>query len=170
MAIVRVSYTRKGAVAKAAVRYIESRPGKDGRRLARTIFKDDGKVERTEVYEIIDQANKGSYFFRLVISPDPHSEDRDRNLSLRDITERTIQSLEARFQRPLQWVAVVHADHAEHRHVHAITIVPKRLQVEDLNRMRSAATQEALEQLQQLALVREQQERIQEQSVGLELS
>src|SRR6266702_7811621 len=146
MAIVKASYTRKRAVAKAAVRYIENRPGKDGSRCVRTLFKADGKVDRREVYTMIDQADKHSYFFRLVISPDPQREDRDRNLSLRELTEKTMASLEDRFQQPLQWVAAVHADHTDNRHIHALAIVPQRLNVQDFQRMRSAATVEALEQ------------------------
>ena len=169
MAIVKASYTRKGSVAKAAIRYIENRPGKDGSRIVRTLFKADGNVERGDVYTMIDQADKNSYFFRLVISPDPQREDSDNNLSLRELTEKTIASLEDRFQRPLQWVAAIHADHAEHRHIHAIAIVPERLNVQDFQRMRSAATEEALEQRHQLDLAREQRE-LSQQSEGLGLS
>src|SRR6266702_4810420 len=169
MAIVKASYTRKRAVAKAAIRYIENRPGKDGSRIVRTLFKADGKVDRREVYTMIDQADKHSYFFRLVISPDPQREDKDKNLSLREITEKTMASLEDRFQQPLQWVAAVHADHAEHRHIHAIAIVPQRLNIQDFQRMRSAATEEALEQRHQLDLAREQRE-LSQQSEGLGLS
>lgn len=172
MAIVKATYTRKARAAKAAARYIENRPGKDGTRVVRTLFTADGNVTRTAVYGMIDQAKKNSYFFRLVISPDPKSEDSGKNLSLREITERTIQSLEDRFQQPLQWVATIHADHAEHRHIHAIAIVPERLNVRDFQCMRTAATGAALEQVQQLALAREQRELSQEQSegLGLELS
>ncbi len=169
MAIIKASYTRKRAVAKAATRYIENRPGKDGARVVRTLFKADGKVERGEVYTMIDQADKTSYYFRLVISPDPQREDSDKNLSLRELTEKTIASLEDRFQRPLQWVAAIHADHAEHRHIHAIAIVPERLHVQDFQRMRSAATEEALEQRHQLDLAREQRE-LSQQHEGLGLS
>ncbi len=170
MAIIKANYTLKGGSAKASVRYIENRPGRDGAKLRRTLFNADGKVERREVYTMFDQADKHSYFFRLVISPDPQREDKDKNLSLREITERTIQSLEDRFQQPLQWVAAVHADHTDTRHIHAIAIVPERLNVRDFQRMRSAATQEALEQRHQLELAREQRERSQEQSEGLGLS
>jgi hypothetical protein len=170
MAIVKANYTRKGGIAKASVRYIENRPGRDGTKIQRTLFNADGKVERGEAYTMIDQAANGSYFFRLVISPDPKSEDSDKNLRLRELTEKAIQSLEDRFQQPLQWVAAVHADHAEHRHVHAIAIVPERLQVQDFKRMRSAATEEALEQLRHLYLIREARERSQEQSDSLGLS
>ncbi len=170
MAIVKANYTRKGRSAKASVRYIENRPGREGAKIRRTLFNADGKVERREVYTMIDQADKNSYFFRLVISPDPKREDSDKNLSLREITERTIQSLEDRFQKPLQWVATIHADHADHRHVHVIAIVPERLQVQDFQRMRSAATQEAQEQRRQLDLAREQSELSQQQREGLDLS
>src|SRR6266516_999370 len=170
MAIVKAIYSRKGWSAKASVRYIENRPGRDGARVVRTLFKADGKVERGEVYDMIDQAANGSYFFRLVISPDPKSEDSDRSLRLRELTEKTIKSLEDRFHQPLQWVAAIHADHAEHRHVHAIAIVPERLQVQDFKRMRSAATEEALAQVRELALIREAHERSQEQSDSLGLS
>ncbi|SRR6266571_6944641 len=170
MAIVKANYTRKVRAAKAAVRYIENRPGKDGARIVRTLFSADGKVQRREAYTMIDQANKNSYFFRLVISPDPKGEDSDKNLALREVTEQTIQSLEDRFQRPLQWVAAVHADHADHRHVHVIAIVPERLQVQDFQRMRSAATGEALEQRRQLDLLREAREQSQEQGESLGLS
>src|SRR5947207_2419426 len=169
MAILKATYTRKGGTAKASVRYIENRPGKDGARVVRTLFNADGKVGRADVYTMIDQADKNSYFFRLVISPDPKREDSDKNLALREITERTIQSLEDRFQQPLQWVAAIHADHAEHRHIHAIAIVPQRLNVQDFQRMRTAATEEAREQLRHLDLVREAREPSQEQSDGLGL-
>jgi hypothetical protein len=170
MAIVKASYTRRGGAAKASVRYIENRPGKDGARVVRTLFNADGKIERGEAYTMIDQADKNSYFFRLVISPDPRGEDSDKNLSLREITECTIQSLEDRLHQPLQWVAAVHADHTDNRHIHAIAFVPERLQVQDFQRMRRAATEEALEQRHQLDQAREQQERSQEQSEGLGLS
>lgn len=169
MAIVKASYTRNGRVAKAATRYIENRPGRDGARIVRTLFNADGKMERREVYTMIDQANQGSYFFRIVISPDPRGEDKDRNLSLREITERTIRSLEDRFNRPLQWVGAIHADHAEHRHVHALAIVPERLNVQDFQLMRETATEAALEQLQRLELAREQG-REQGDGLGLELA
>ncbi len=170
MAIVKANYTQKGRTAKASVRYIENRPGKDGARVVRTLFNADGKVGRADVYTMIDQADNNSYFFRLVISPDPKREDSDNNLVLRALTEKTMASLEDRFQEPLPWVAVIHADHAEHRHVHVIAIVPERLQVQDFQRLRSVATEEAREQRRQLDLAREQSELSQQQREGLGLS
>jgi hypothetical protein len=170
MGIVKATYTRKVGTAKASVRYIEHRPGRDGTKIVRTLFNADGKMERGDAYTMIDQAANGSYFFRLVISPDPQREDSDKNLMLRELTEKTITSLEDRFQHPLQWVAAIHADHAEHRHIHAIAIVPKRLTVQDFQRMRSAATEEALEQRRHLDLTREAHQQSQEQSESRGLS
>src|SRR5438094_4822962 len=100
MAIVRASYTRNGGIAKASVRYIENRPGRDGAKIQRALFQADGKVEREEAYAMINQAAKGSYFYRLVVSPDEKREDSGKNLRLRELTEKTIQSLEDRFQQP----------------------------------------------------------------------
>lgn len=170
MAIVKASYTRTVGTAKAAVRYIENRPGKDGARLQRTLFTADGKMERAEVYGLIDQAANGSYFFRLIISPDPKREDSDKALALREMTERTIASFEHRLRQPIQWAAAVHADHTEARHVHAIAIMPQRLTVQDLQHLRIAATEAAREQRRQLELLRAAQEQRQEQSEGLEFA
>ncbi len=169
MAIVKATYTRRGGTAKASVRYIEHRPGKDGARTQRTLFTAEGKVARSEAYAMIDQAAKNSYFFRFVISPDPKAEDNDKTLLLRELADKTIAALDDRFQRPLRWVATIHDDHADHRHIHAIAIVPGRLQVQDFQRMRSAATAEAQEQRRHLDAMREQsQER--SDGLGLELS
>lgn len=108
---------------------------------------------------MIDEAGKGNYFFRLVISPDPNREDTDKDLSMREITEKTMQSLEDRFKKSLQWVAAIHADHAPHRHVHVIAILPERLNVQDFQLLRNAATKESLEQRHHLDLLRQEQER-----------
>jgi hypothetical protein len=159
MAIVKASYTRSVGAAKAAIRYIGNRPGKDGAKTQRSLFNADGKMERSEAYQMVDQAQKGSYFFRLVISPDPNREDTGKDLSMREVTEKTMASLEQRFNTPLQWVAVIHADHAPHRHVHAIAILPERLHVRDFQLLRGAATEAALEQRQHLDVARQSKER-----------
>jgi hypothetical protein len=169
MAIVKATYTRKGGLAKQSIRYIEHRPGKDGARVQRTLFTAEGKVERSEAYAMIDQAAKTSYFFRFVISPDPKAEDQDKHLLLRELASKTVAALEDHFQRPVQWVATIHDDHAAHRHIHALAIVPGRLQVQDFQRMRSAATGEALAQRRHLDTTREQS-REQGDGIGLELS
>jgi hypothetical protein len=113
---------------------------------------------------MIDEAEKGSLFFRFVMSPDPQREDTDKDLFLREITERTMMRLEERLHRQIAWVAAEHDDHARHRHVHILAIVPGRLQVHDLQALRHAATAACLEQRHQRDLVREQQAREREEA------
>jgi hypothetical protein len=69
-------------------------------------------VDRYEVYRIIDEAAKGSFFYRFVLSPDPKREDHNHDLDMRDIAERTMLALEERLGVPIQWLGAVHADHA----------------------------------------------------------
>jgi hypothetical protein len=164
MAIVKATYTKSSAGAKASIRYIEHRPGKEGEKMNRTLFGSDGLLGRWQAYRFIDAAEKGSLFFRFAISPDPKAEDSEKDLHLREITEHTMQSLEERLQQPLAWVAAVHDDHAPHRHVHVVAVVPGRLQVQDLQAMRHTATVAALAQRQQRDLTREQQAKEREEA------
>jgi hypothetical protein len=156
MAIVKATYTKSSAGAKASIRYIEHRPGKDGEKVTRTLFGIDGLMGRYAANRMIDEAEKGSFFFRFVISPDPKGEDTQRDLFLREITEKTMVSLEERLQKPLQWVAVEHTDHAPHRHIHIVAVLPGRLQVPDFQALRQTATEAALEQRRQRDLIQEQ--------------
>ena len=157
MAFVKATYTKSGAGAKASIRYIEHRPGKDGEKITRTLFNSDGLIGRWQANRMIDEAAKGSVFFRFVISPDPKREDIGKDLFLREITEPTMMSLEERLNKQIQWVAAEHDDHAPHRHIHVIAIVPGRLQVQDFHTMRQTATAAALEQRRHHDLVQQQQ-------------
>src|SRR5438105_6181720 len=105
MAIVKATYTKSSRGAKASIRYIEHRPGKDNAKINRTLFGWDGAMGRWQAYRMIDSADKGSYFFRFAISPDMKTEDTKRDLHLREVTEKTMLSLEERIQQPLSWVA-----------------------------------------------------------------
>src|SRR5690242_7191153 len=125
MAIVKATYTKSPEGAKGSIKYIQQRPGADGKRTTRSLFGQDGAMERTEAYSMIDAAKKGSVFFRFVISPDPEKEDTNRDLHLREITERTMQKLEKHIKTQVQCVASIHNDHAPHRHVHIIAVVTR---------------------------------------------
>src|SRR5205823_1108587 len=86
MAIFKANYVKRGttakALAKASVRYIQHRRGKDGERITRTLFGSDGMMERHEAYQMIDEATKGSFFYRFVLSPDPKREDHNHDLDM----------------------------------------------------------------------------------------
>src|SRR5437660_3873927 len=155
MAIFKATYTKSSGGAKASIRYIEHRPGKDNAKMNRILFGMDGGMGRWQAYTMIDEAERGSLFFRFVISPDPKQEDTERDLFLREITEKTMLSLEDRIQRNVSWVAAAHDDHAPHRHVHIVAVVPGRLHVQDFQLLRQTATQAALAQRQERDLARQ---------------
>ena len=155
MAIVKATYTRRGQGAKASIRYIQHRPGKEGAKTTRTLFGIDGAMGRYEAYSMIDEAEKGSVFFRFVISPDPQREDSKQDLHLREITGKTMHTLEERLQRQVSWVAAEHSDHTPNRHVHVVAVVTGRLHAGDFQQLRESATKACLDQRQERDLVRE---------------
>ena len=80
-------------------------------------------------------------------------------------------TVEERVGTPVIWVAAVHDDHTDKRHVHALAAVQGRLEKPDLRRLIEATTEACREQRLELdrALVREAREREQERDVEPEL-
>jgi hypothetical protein len=150
MAIVKANFVKRDKSAKgrakASIRYIQHRRGKDGEAITRTLFGSDGEMSRADAYRMIDEARKGSLFYRFVLSPDPKAEDTGRDLDMRDITIQTLQALEERVKKSVLWVAAVHADHAPHRHIHVVAIVPQRLTVRDFTFLRHRTTEVSRQQ------------------------
>jgi hypothetical protein len=159
MAIVKASYTKSGGGAKASIRYIAHRPGKEGAEVTRKLFGIDGLMEREQAYRFIDEAEEGSLFYRFILSPDPQREDTRRDLHLRDMTEKTMQTLMARLKQEVQWVAAEHDDHAPNRHVHVVAVVKRKLHTRDFEAMRQRATGAALFQRKERDFAREQRPR-----------
>src|SRR3954447_11947230 len=166
MAIVKNNYVKQGkgqmARVKASLRYITHRPGKDNERMYRELFGHDGIMDKVQAYRMFDEAQKGTIFFRFVISPDPKLEDTFRDLHMRGIAKKTIQHLEEKLnlQGEIQFVAAIHNDHTWIRHIHAIVLVPHKLSREDFQvfqDLKSAATAEVQRQRQQLDQMREAQ-------------
>jgi hypothetical protein len=157
MAIFKANYVKRGktekSLAKATIRYIQHRRGKDGHTITRDLFNADGTLTRYEAYRIIDEAAKGSFFYRFVLSPDPKNEDRKHDLDMREIAMRTMVTLEERLGTSILWVGAVHDDHAPHLHAHLVAVVPTRLTVADLEALRERTTEAALEQRHYLDLL-----------------
>jgi hypothetical protein len=147
MAVMIATYVKKGvterADAKETVRYTQHRPGKDNERASRALFGIDGVMERHHAYQLIDEAPKGRYFYRIIINPDPKKEDSQRDLPLRELIAVTMQTLANRRGMAIPWVAAVHDDHSDKRHIHALAVVKGRLNLDDLTALRQAATEEA---------------------------
>jgi hypothetical protein len=159
MAIVKATYTKSRAGAKATIRYIEHRPGKDGAKITRNLFGIDGLMGRDQAYRFIDEAEEGSLFYRFILSPDPKLEDTRRDLHLREVTEKTMQKLRERLKQEVAWVAAEHDDHAPNRHVHVVAVVKGKLHTPDFEAMRQRATEAALFQRKERDLAREHQSR-----------
>jgi hypothetical protein len=166
MAIVKNNYVKRGRGqldrVKASLRYITHRPGKDKERMYRELFGHDGVMDKDQAYRMFDEAQKGTIFFRLVISPDPKTEDKFRDLHMQEIAKKTIQHLEEKLklEGEIQFVAALHDDHTWIRHIHAIVLIPRKLSREDFQAfqdLKNVATAKALSQRQQLDLLREAQ-------------
>ncbi len=149
MAVVKANYVKRGegdrGRAKATIRYIQHRRDREGERVTRTLFGYDGALTKEQAYRMIDDAQKGTFFYRIVVSPAPKQEDRYKDLDLTDITLHTMLALEERFGKQIQFVAAMHDDHSPHRHVHTLVLVHGvRLTREDFQALRHEATERAL--------------------------
>lgn len=168
MAIVKANYVKRGkgekGRAKATIRYIQHRRDREGERVSRTLFGYDGELSRQQAYRMIDEApQKGTTFYRIVISPAPGAEDRYKDLDLTDVTLHTMLALEERIGREVQFVAAIHDDHSPHRHVHTLVVIQHaRLNRDDFAALRLAATERSLFQ-------RRQRDRIQSHRLRLNL-
>jgi hypothetical protein len=153
MAVVATNYIRRGEVgnkrAKDAIRYMQHRRGKDGAAITRPLFGTDGRQGREDGYRMIDEAPTGTYFYRMSLNPHPHTEDGKQDLDLREMTEKTIQNLEGLVKQPVYYVAAVHAEHADHRHVYLLAAVPRRLNAPELEHLTTTTTQVCVEQRQE---------------------
>jgi hypothetical protein len=145
MAVVKANYVTRGkgerVTAKANIRYIQERPGRDKEKLTRPLFDSAGFIGRHEAYQFIDaEAKKGRYFYRLKLSPDPTKEDTKRDLNMQKLTRQMMQRLEKRLKTAIPWAGALHDDHTDKRHVHILAAIPRRLQRFELEALIKEAT------------------------------
>ena len=155
MAIVKANYVRKGkgerVTAKANIRYIQERPGRDKEKLTRPLFNNAGVLGRHEAYQFIDEeGRKGRFFYRLKLSPDPVKEDIKRDLNMQKLTRQMMHSLEKRLKTTIPWAGALHDDHTDKRHVHILAAIPRRLQKYELEALISEASTICQEQRREL--------------------
>lgn len=150
-------YTRSGKEAKQKIRYIQNRKGKDGEKVSRTLLGYGGTVKRAEAYELIDEAPKGSYFYHLIINPDPEKEDTYKDIYIPRVTQETMNGLAEQLGYQFDYVSAIHADHSDKRHVHIVAILPRRLNRDDLALGRDVATEAALGERRERDHIREAQ-------------
>jgi hypothetical protein len=155
MAVVKANYVRKGrserVTAKANIRYIQERPGRDKEKLTRPLFNNAGVLGRLEAYQFIDEeGRKGRYFYRLKLSPDPNSEDTKRDLNMQKLTRQMMTRLEKQLKTTIPWAGALHDDHTDKRHVHILAAIPRRLQKYELEALIKEATTICREQRREL--------------------
>jgi hypothetical protein len=172
MAVVIAQYFKPNqqpkTAAKENVKYIQFRKGKDREGITRTLFGSDGPMTRPEAYQFIDEATKGTKFYTIIISPDPEREDHRRDLDMEQIAYTTMQTVEERVKTAVQWVAAVHQEHSDVRHIHALAAVKGWLNKPALFALIDSATRECREQRLERDLILEKQSREHEQQ-GWEL-
>jgi hypothetical protein len=93
------SFTRNPTLAKKTIRYITHRRGRDGKNVTRSLFGREGGTDKEEAYGKIDRAKKATTFFRMIISPDPKTEDTRKDLDLRELMDQTMLALQEKFPR-----------------------------------------------------------------------
>jgi hypothetical protein len=116
--------------------------------VTRDLFGFDGNFSKQTAYRMIDEApQKGRYYYRIILSPDPRREDRYKDLDLRALTIATMLKLEKRYGKPIQFIAAIHDDHSPHRHVHTLVILNgRRLTRADFAALRAHGRNRALKQ------------------------
>ena len=143
MAVVKLKYIRNKEQIKKNLHYITHRAGGEKEKMTRQIFTNNGLADKQEFDRQVVSAGRGTVFFKFMISPDPRSEDTNKDLDLPHITRRTIRKLEKAIGRRLFFVAAVHNDHTPLRHVHGIFLVRGRLSKEHFRALQQVAWAEA---------------------------
>ena len=163
MAVVIAQYFKPNQQPKKAarenVKYIQFRKVKDREGITRTLFGSDGPMQRLEANQFIDDAPKGTKFYTIIISPDPEKEDSERDLDMEQIAYTTMQTVEERVKTAVQWVAAVHQEHSDVRHIHALAAVKGWLNKPALVALIASATRECREQRRERDLMLEKQAR-----------
>jgi len=135
-------WTKSPAAGKATVRYMLHRPDREGHRGYRDLWGADGGMEKVDAYALLDAAPRGATVYKVVVAPSA-DEDRQRDLDLQELARQTMEEIERRVGQPVRWAASVHDNHSDHRHVHAVAVLPRRLDKPDLVAVKEATTLEA---------------------------
>jgi predicted RNA-binding Zn-ribbon protein involved in translation (DUF1610 family) len=142
--------------AKAYLGYIGTRPNREKQKMERLLFGHGGTFTPEQVGEMLASAPKNTYFWRLIISPDPNRENPEKDLDLWDLTREAVSWLEHRLgtdgkRREIPFIAAEHSDHSNTPHVQGILLIKRYgremlITPEILDEFRTAVTAQALAQ------------------------
>jgi hypothetical protein len=144
------------SAAKATLGYNAHRVDKEKERMERVLFGNGGKLSEEQALQMIDDASQKTYFFRLILSPDPKSENKDKTIDQWKLTQELVQWLQLQIGREISFVAAEHAGdtgHTDIAHIHAILLIErfgreKMITVPMIDQMRELAAGKALAQQQ----------------------
>jgi hypothetical protein len=136
MAIVKAKYVRGKDRIKAHLRYITHRRGLEGERITRPLFGKDGALSKQQIYDMIDNARRGAVFHKFVINFHPTKEDTRKDLNLWEVTRKTLEQIKTKFGDSVPFVATIHDDHTQLRHVHGFFMVEGRLSKEEFTKIK----------------------------------
>jgi hypothetical protein len=140
MAIVKLKYTTGRDAIKAHLRYIVHRPGKGLERPTRELFQHNYLcVTKQYAYDLINNAPKGTVFYKMTINFHPLREDTHKDLDLQYIVSLTVREMQLRIGRMVPFIATIHNGHAntDLRHIHAICLVKGRLSKEEFVKLKT---------------------------------
>jgi len=143
MAVIKINYTRRRDEAKVTLRYMVHRKAREGERTTRTLFSERGEVDKRFGYDLIDNAPRGSVFFRMIFTPDPKREDTYKDLPIQRLFEQTLRELSDRLGKPIEFLAVLHDDHTDIRHIHSLLVLRGKIKPSDIKAIRAFATKRA---------------------------
>src|SRR5687767_5073735 len=130
MAVVKLNFIPRGKTAKAQAKetlgYNGRRPGRDEEEIDRKLFGHGGEYTSDQALQMIDDAPANTYFFRIMVSPDPNTENKDKNLDLRLLTTQLVEWLEVRLSREIPFIGAEHNDHTNIPHIHSIAFIQRR--------------------------------------------
>ncbi len=85
---------------------------------------------------MIDKARRGAFFHKFVINFHPVKEDTHKDLNLWELTRKTLAQIKTQLGDSAPFVATIHDDHTQLRHIHGFFMVEGRLSKEEFAKIK----------------------------------
>src|SRR5690242_6026165 len=124
MAILKFNYIRKSKTSKIQARKTLAYNEADKEEDKRILFDKNGPLTEEEALLRIDEAAPNVLFFRLMLSPDGKTENKEKNLDLWQLADDLVAWLEKKLERDIPYIGAVH-NNTNTPHVHTILLVER---------------------------------------------
>lgn len=123
--------------ALGSIIYYSNRRDRDGERVSRSGFSRDEDGLDVAAMSALIQGGEGQLYYRMVLSP---GAERDTDVSLKDWTRDMMLELEQKYS-DFPYVAIEHRDQTDYAHVHVVMVLDKKLDREDLDKLRDVGSE-----------------------------